>query len=219
MKKEKEKFTYEMLLESFREVSEMQKKSEEKSDKAHEQAMKNIAELRELHRLSKQKFAETDRYLSKKFAETDRLIKANAKQIGGIDRSNGLMAEEAVFNVLDKDKTFAGIKFDDIHKNIPIMSGFKTLTELDILMTNGDFVSLIETKYKVEKKDISDLINKKLTYFRQYHPDYSNHKIFLGIGGMSFEDNAEELAKENGVGIIKIIGDKIEFYTDEIKAY
>jgi len=202
---EKKEFTYEMLMESFKE------------------SRMEIAEIREMHKMAKQEFeeirAKNDKYLKEKFAETDRLIKANAKQIGGIDRSNGLMAEEAVFNVLDKDKTFAGIKFDDMHKNVPIVSGFRTMTELDILMINGESVSLIETKYKVEKKDVIDLINNKLAYFRQYHPTYSNHKVLLGIGGMSFEDNAEEVARENGIGIIKIIGDKIEFYTDGIKIY
>ena len=179
---------------------------------AHEKAQQDIAEIREIQRRSVE---EAD----KRKIEADKEMKKLRQSIGGIAASNEAMVEEAVFNVLGKDKTFAGIKFDDIHKNVPIMSGFKTLTELDLLMTNGDSVSLIETKYKVEKKDVTDLINKKLTYFRQYHPDYSKHKILLGIGGMSFEDNAEELAKENGIGIIKIVGDKIEFYTDGIRIY
>jgi len=106
-----------------------------------------------------------------------------------------------------------------MHKNVVITSGFRTLPELDILMINGDSVSLIEMKYKVEKKDVIDLINNKLAYFRQYHPTYNNHKVLLSIGGMGFEDNAEEYAKENGIGIIKIIGDKVEFYTEGIKMY
>ena len=36
---------------------------------------------------------------------------------------------------------------------------------------------------------------------------------------MSFEDNAIDEAQNNGVGIIKIVGDKVEYYTDGIKIY
>jgi hypothetical protein len=175
-------------------------------------------------------FAETD----KQMAETDKKIKeltANVdkttanidsmqKEVGGIGESNGAMTEEMIYNVLEKDKTFAGIKFDDINKNIQIQTEkFETKTELDIIMINGDAVSLIEAKYKVEKKDIKELIKNKLPYFRQYYPKYNDYKILLGIGGMSFEDKALKFAKENGVGIIKIVGDKVEYHTEGIKVY
>jgi len=48
---------------------------------------------------------------------------------------------------------------------------------------------------------------------------FNDYKIVLGIGGMSFEGQAEDVANENGVGIIKIVGDKVEYYTDKIKVY
>jgi hypothetical protein len=36
---------------------------------------------------------------------------------------------------------------------------------------------------------------------------------------MSFEDDALIAAKEKGIGIIKILGDKLEYYTENIKTY
>jgi len=188
------------------------KMSEEKKEFTYEMLMESFAE-------SRKEIAEIRELQKKSSEESDKEMKKLRQAIGGIAASNGAMAEESVFNAIGKDKTFAGIKFDDMHKNVRIMSGFETKTELDILMLNGDTVSLIETKYKVEKKDVVDLINKKLAYFRQIFPKYDNHKIILGIGGMSFEDNAEEVARENGIGIIKISGNKIECYTDGIRVY
>ena len=44
---------------------------------------------------------------------------------------------------------------------------------------------------------------------------FNDYKIVLGIGGMSFESKSKDIAKKNGIGIIKIIGDKVEYYTDE----
>ena len=36
---------------------------------------------------------------------------------------------------------------------------------------------------------------------------------------MSFDDNAIDAAKENGVAIIKIVGDKVECHTENIIMY
>ena len=88
----KKELTYEMVMQMFAESS---AKSE-----------KEWKEIKEQMKETDKKFQETDA----RFKETERLIKANAKQIGGIDRSNGLMAEEAIYNSLSKNNTFANIK-------------------------------------------------------------------------------------------------------------
>jgi len=156
----------------------------------------------------------------KEWEEIRKQMKEVRKVIGGIGESNGKMAEEMIYNVLDKDKTFANVKFDYLRKNVQIQSEtYETKTELDILLVNGDTISIIETKYKVEKSDVIDVIDKKLNYFRQYNPKFNNHKVLLGIGGMSFEKDALIAAKEKGIGIIKILGDKVEYYTENIKTY
>ena len=150
---------------------------------------------------------------------TSETVNKTSKDVRGISLSNGAMAEEAIYNVLEKEMTFGGRKFDAIRKNLQIVSGIDTKTELDVLMVNGDTVAIIEAKYKVDKDDLAELFTKQLKYFRQYYTDYSNHKVILGIGGMSFEEGVIQSANKKGVGIIKIIGDKLEFHTDGIKKY
>jgi len=72
----------------------------------------------------------------------------------------------------------------------------------------------------VEKGDITELFTKEVAdKFRILFPNYKNYKIVLGIGGMSFDDDAIEEAKRNGVGIIKVVGDKVEYHTEGIKIY
>jgi hypothetical protein len=198
----KEKYTFEMVWQALMENREQ------------------IKELAEDRKATDKQIKENDRLLKEKFAETDRLIKENSKQIGGISNSNGKMAEEMIYNALDKDKTFANVKFDYLRKNVPIQSeAFETKTELDILLVNGDTISIIETKYKVEKSDVIDVIDKKLNYFRQYNPKFNDYKVLLGIGGMSFENEAITAAKEKGIGIIKVVGDKVEYQTENVKIY
>ena len=192
-----------------------------------------LEEIRQSIRESNAKAEERNAEWEKRNAEwdikmqelTDRVnattatVNETSKHVRGISLSNGAMAEEMIFNSLEKDKTFGGIKFDEILKSVNVVSGFETKTELDVLMVNGDTVAIIEAKYKVEKDDVFELFTKQLNYFRQYFPDYSNHKVVLGIGGMSFEDGVIQSANKKGVAIIKIVGDKVEFYTDGIRKY
>jgi hypothetical protein len=63
------------------------------------------------------------------------------------------------------------------------------------------------------------VIDKKLSYFRQYNPKFNNYKVLLGIGGMSFENEAIIEANKKGIGIIKIVGDKVEYQTENVKIY
>jgi len=158
--------------------------------------------------------------LDKKFAETDRLIKANARQIGGIDKSLGEATEELIFNTLDKDKTFCGIQFYEIDRKMKLHSKILGLKgEFDIVLKNGDTLALIEVKHTLRGKNITKLAETQVANFRKLFPMFNDYKIILGVGGMSFEENAEEEAKKNGIGIIKVVGDKVEYYTENIKVY
>jgi hypothetical protein len=160
--------------------------------------------------------------------ETDRIVKANAlaiketnRHINGIAKSNGDMTEEAIFNALGQDLSFAGVQFDDIGRDWKkYIKKLDIRGQYDVVLENGDTVALIEAKYKVRKEDITDLFTKEVTdKFRKLFPLYVNHKIILGVGGMSFDDDALDEASKNGVGIIKVVGDKVEYYTEGIKTY
>ena len=194
MSEDKNEITFEMIKQNLFEISEMQKKSSIEAEKRQAEWEKR------------------DKALSEKIDKV-------SKHIRGIDLSNGAMAEEAIFHSLERKMNFGGIDFDDIHQKVSIVSGFKTMTELDVLMVNGDTVAIIEAKYKVEKEDVIDLLKTKLTHFRNHNPDYKNHKIILGIGGMSFLKDAEALAKNKGIGIIRVVGDKVEYNTEGIQIY
>ena len=165
--------------------------------------------------------------IDKKFAEVEKLFKEVGKRIdntnssiGGISNSNGDFAEAAIYGALDRDMSFGGIKFDDIQRNIEKHSKKINLRcEFDVVLKNGDTLAIIETKYKVKKDDVDDLVLKKLNNFRQLFPEYNSYKIILGIGGMSFEDGVIQEANTNGIGIIKVIGEKVEFQITDIKIY
>jgi hypothetical protein len=91
--------------------------------------------------------------------------------------------------------------------------------EFDIIMFNGSSVAIIEAKYRAHQNLLEHLTTKKVQNFRTLFPEFARHKVYLGIAGMSFNDEVINDAKKFGVGILKQKGDTIECDTENIKAY
>jgi len=203
------------------EREEQRKKDAAEAKKRDEEFDKRLTESSaEWEKRMKESAAEWEKRMTESAADLKKWQKEMQKNIGGIGESNGAVAEAMIFNTLERDMTFAGINFDDIHSNMGYHSkrlGIKD--EYDIVLRNGDTLAIIETKYKVRDKDVTKLLGTKLSNFRLLYPEYDSYKIMLCVGGMSFEKDAIEEAQNNGVGIIKIVGNKVECYTDAIKMY
>ena len=182
---------------------------------------------------------ENERILNKKFAETDRLIKETAKeikenarsqketdrqmkelrkQLGGISDSQGSFAEEYFFNSFKKrKKTFFGKKFDDIKKNLYCFSqGIEA--EYDIVLYNSDSVAIIEVKFKVKKEHIEQLI-KKAEIFKILHPAYKDFNIYLGLASMVFPSGLEEKCSQQGIAVIKQVGDMVVIQDKNLRVF
>ena len=193
--------------ETKKEREEAYEKAKKEREEAHEKTMKEIAEIR--------------KNSEKEIAEIRAIQKENAKHIGGVDRSLGHITEKMIYNTLEKNMIFVGIEFDDIQANLHRRSKLHNNLEAgyDIFLKNGDILAIIETKQKVEKKHIIELFGKKLNNFKTLFSEYKDYKIVLGIGGMYFDKEALDEANENGIGLIKVSGDNVEFHTDRIKMY
>ena len=232
------KYTFEMVWQALMESREQMKQASAEADKKaaelreqmketdkqmkemSTEADKKSAELREQMKETDKQIKEMSVEANKRSAETDRRIKELSRNIAGISDSNGKMAEQAIYNTLERDMKFAGIDFYDIAKNMhKKIKSLNLESEFDIVLTNGDTIALIETKYQVQQKDVIKLATKQVNSFRKLFKEYANYKIVLGVGGSSFDADAEQEAEDNGVGIIKIINDKVEYFTDNIRIY
>jgi hypothetical protein len=179
----------------------------------------SIAEVKEL-------VAETGKQVDKtekQMAETDRKIAKIHKELGGIGENNGLIAEEIVFHSLAKDKIFAGIKFDSVdHGTVRsrTLSDGKNLTgEYDVLLYNRSAVAIIEVKHRVGKDALKRLIEVQLPRFRLIFPEYKDCKMYLGLGGMSFEKDIAEEARSLGIATLTLSGDAVEINDKDVKVW
>ena len=151
-------------------------------------------------------------------AETDRQMKELQKTVGGITNNQGSFAEEYFFNSFEQGKqNFFGEKFDEITKNLThFWQGLKD--EYDIVLYNHASVALIEVKYKAHINDIPEVLKKAET-FRILFPNYKDFRIYLGLASMSFYPKLEEECINNGIAIIKQVGDTVVINDKHLKAY
>ncbi|MCL2131798.1 MAG: hypothetical protein FWH36_05020 [Lentimicrobiaceae bacterium] len=158
--------------------------------------------------------AETDRQMQ----ETDRRMKELQKTVGGWANNHGTFAEEYFFNSFENGKrNFFGEKFDEIAKNLThFWQGLKD--EYDIVLYNHASVALIEVKYKAHINDIPDVLKKAET-FRILFPNYKDFKIYLGLASMSFYQELEQECINQGIAIIKQVGDTVVINDAHLKVF
>jgi len=150
--------------------------------------------------------------------ETDRIMKELQKQMGGISDNQGKFAEEYFFNSFESGKTnFFGEKFDEIAKHLKTRrQGLED--EYDIVLYNHASVAIIEVKYKAHTKDIPTVLKKAET-FRILYPEYKDFKIYLGLASMSFYPELEEECINEGIAVIKQIGDTVVINDTNLKVF
>ena len=167
----------------------------------------------------------SDEKFEKSRAEADREmreLRASIKEvnstIGGITNSNGFFAEQYFFNSFaNKNQTFFGERFDAIQKNVKsVVVGIND--EYDIMMVNGAAAGIVEVKYRARLEDIPRIINKANT-FRVNFPQYQNHRIYLALATMIFNDRIEDECKKAGIAIVKQVGETIIINDEHLKVF
>jgi hypothetical protein len=184
---------------------------------------------------------ENDRFIREKFAETDRLIKESRaeheknqkdyekrmekmeKNMGNWSNNHGSFAEEYFFNSFDNEQQdFFGEHFNKISKNLRVVEQNQKKEyledEYDIVMYNDFYVAIVEAKFRAHKNDISQVIKKAET-FKILCPSFKDFKIYLGLASLSFYPELEQECIENGIAIIKQVGDTVIINDAHLKVY
>jgi hypothetical protein len=162
------------------------------------------------------KMAETDR----RMAETDRQITRMEKQTGGLSNNHGAFAEEFFINSLEqREKLLFGEKFDKLIKSKIVEDDTnRTKGEFDIMLVNGKSVAIVEVKFRARDKHV-DMVLKKIKPFRERFPEYQNHKVYLGLASLIFDEYIEDKCKENGIAVIKQVGDTVVIHDENLKTF
>jgi len=146
-------------------------------------------------------------------------MKAMQKEVGGIGHSNGAVAESYFVNSFTKTMQFAGQMYDSMDH--PCKRKVKSLNlqgEYDLILYNCTSVVIIEIKYSAEKKHVGWLL-KDAAIFKQLFPQYANLDLYLGLAALHFEEDTEKEAINQGIAVIKQVGDNMVIYDEHLKVF
>jgi len=176
------------------------------------------AEFDQSLKKSREEFDLKNQALQEKLDKLSDSVRQTNKQLGGMCNSNGDAAQGFFYNSLNKKKALFGEKFDLVieQESRKSIVGFEA--EYDIIMFNGCSICIVEVKYKASEDDIQSVLRKIVT-FRKNFPEHNEKKIYLALAGMSFHKNTENLCKNNGIAVIKQVGDTIEVYDENLKTF
>ena len=167
---------------------------------------KAIAEIWEMFKESKARQAKIDAQLAKTSKEVAKLTRKLSK---GEDQW-GKIAESLVGGQLVKimQKRF-GIILDDV--SLRTRGKFnKKQWEIDVIGVNGDVAVVVEVKTSLHTDDTTNFIRTIVKRFSKLMPRYRHCKIYAGVAYVrtsSNEDNVIKHAEDNGLFVIKVVGD------------
>jgi len=158
-------------------------------------------------------FQETD----KKMQRTEKYLNRIGRQIGGLHRSFGEMAEHLVAPGIEKRFNELGYHFDEIapkgHK-VKDKKG-RILSEIDILLENDETIIAVEVKAKPAAQDIEHHI-KRLEILRNRRQKLNDCRKILGaIAGAIYEDDVKKAVCEAGFFVIEQSGDTMKIVVPE----
>ena len=156
--------------------------------------------------------------LKESSADFDRRMKKFDEPMGSWANNQGEIVEECIFNSFENGKkNFFGEMFDRIYKKVKGID-YVIEYEYDILLVKGKSVGIIEVKSKVHKNDIQKVLRKAET-FRVNFPKYANHQVHLGLTPMSFYPELEQACVDQGIAVIKQVGDVVIINDEHLKVF
>ena len=141
-------------------------------------------------------------------AETSRKVDKVSTLLGNIGQNQGAVAEEFFFNSLEAKPVLGGVRYDEVFDNVKTFNG-KLQGEYDVVMVNGKSVALIGVKYAVHPDDIAKTITGIANY-RTLFPQHKDFDVYGAIAGFKIPKDVAELAKAQGLIVLKRVGDVME---------
>jgi hypothetical protein len=150
--------------------------------------------------------------------KTERTVDRVGRQMGDLHNRFGELAEHLVAPGIIRRFNELGYHFDDtIAERVRLLdsSGQKILTEIDLLLENGEYSIAVEVKSRPVEKDVVHHKNR-LTILRE-HKDRRNdrRKIRGAIAGAVFPEDAKAAAIEAGFYVIEQSGDTMKINVPE----
>jgi hypothetical protein len=182
--------------------------------KENDQRLK--ARMEESDQRLKERMEETDRQLKESMKETDRKIKEASRIVGDLGNKFGKLSEYLVVpNMVDKFNAL-GYEVAKACRNIELRGpDKKILTEIDILLENGDSAIVVEVKSDLLEEHVRRHAQRmeKLRGYWDAHND--TRKLIGAVAGAIMAEQVKAYARNTGFYVIVQSGDTVKIEAPE----
>jgi hypothetical protein len=171
----------------------------EKEELSFAEIMKGFAEIRQTLKESAARHEKDNLAWRKRSDKLDR-------QLGYLGRSLGDVVELVVVPGMRKKMNSLGHKFTRIGPNTIFDKNDKTLTEVDLLLENGEESMAVEIKTDLSVKWVEKHLKRlKLLRKNENITGLKGKVLYAAVAGISIDKDARKLALENGMYVIDLI--------------
>jgi DNA repair exonuclease SbcCD ATPase subunit len=215
-----------LIRENAREFKEMREEAKQERIKAkqeREEAKQEQKKARQEREEARQEQKEVTRQIKTLNAEVAQLQKETARQMKETDRrlgELGLRLGDVVEHIMspklhEKFETL-NFRFSRSSRNVEIRDqNRRQLTEVDVLLENGDYVIAVEVKTRPASRDIKDHI-KRMEILRRVADEHDDKRKYLGaIAGAVVTPEVLAYALKNGFYVIVPSGDTVNIEAPE----
>jgi hypothetical protein len=191
------------------------KRSQEKTDEIFRRMDEDHRKTEEAQRKTEAEFLvmkmpvkETTANVNRRSARVDRVT----KNVGNVNLSMGELVETLIAAKLWEKFGAYPYKFQRAYQRVELFddTSNRKRTDIDILLTNGEYVMAVEVKRNLHKKDDVDDHVKRMELIRKFPPNQCGGKIVLGaMAGGAVATDVLEYAHSVGFFVLELTGDSV----------
>ncbi|GHV05277.1 hypothetical protein FACS189485_12010 [Spirochaetia bacterium] len=196
--------TFEHVWAALMEDREQLRKIEETLEEADRRTKER---LEETHRRTEETVNRMAANIDKMSAKVDRV----SENIGGVNQSMGELIETLVAARLWEKFDAYPYNFLRAYRRVELFDDTnRKLTDVDILLTNGEYVMAVEVKRHLDAKDDVDHHLKRMDLIRQFPPNQCGGKKLLGaMAGGAVDTDVCSYAHSAGLFVLELTGDSV----------
>ena len=210
--------TFENVWAALMEMKESQMETKKRLDESQQRIEKNLDE-------TKKRLDESQQRIEKNLADfkknTEKTINDLSSNLGGLGNSLGRLTEALLTAELWEKFSDLGIPVTRQSNRMKFRDGKRVLTEVDLLIENGEYMILVEVKTDMTIRQVDNHI-KRIGIVRRYLDDHNDSRKIMGAvaGGAAVADDVMKYAQQEGLYVVVQSGDTIELadMPDGIKA-
>ena len=173
---------------------------------SYEQIMALFKEIAEEQKREAEERKKTELFINKVSRDIDKL----SKNVGGLNRSMGELIETLIASRLWEKFADYPYNLKRAYQRVPIFNEeSRSITDIDILLADSEWVMAVEVKRKPDKEDIDHHI-KRMDLIRKYPPAETVGKKLLGaIAGGAVDPDIQNYAHQAGFFILELRGEAV----------